>query len=337
MLGVMKFHRCRPDPIARRLGLVACLAASLCLALSLPGTAKAQDEPVDTVEEVIVVARRAGAPMWTVEQGGSTVILVGAINGVPRNYAWRPDALEAATARSQRILYPTQAQASFSDILRLLWRIRTIARLPTGQTTADVLPADLQTRLERVMASERNEEWRTQSLVILGFDLLEKAGLDRRGRGATDAVRRAAREARVDGKPVGSVRGDELVESLISAPPATYVRCIAAAVEAAEAGPQGAADRLDAWRSLQVPDVLANPMDEAVNLCWPSGDPDIAPQLRLQWAEATRLALVEPGVTLGVAPLRILAEPGGVLDQLEEGGLDVVGPAWKSGSQAPST
>lgn len=310
---------------------------ALCIALLLAGESPAfsgvpgpaQDEAVDTVEEVVVTARRAGAPMWTVEQGGSTVILVGAIAGVPHDYAWRPEALEAATARSQRILYPMEAQASFSDILRLIWRIRTIARLPKGQTTADVLPPELQARLEGVMADERNEGWRTQSLVGLGFDLVEKGGLDRRGRGANDAVRRAARQARVSGEPVGTVRGDDLIENLISAPPETYVPCIEAAVAAAEAGPEGAAARLDAWRSLKVPAVLATPLDQATNLCWPSGDPDIAPVLRTQWAEATRSALREPGVTLAVAPLRILAEPGGVLDQLEAGGLDVVGPVWK--------
>ncbi|MGQ2990211.1 MAG: TraB/GumN family protein [Brevundimonas sp.] len=316
----------------RPTALVAlCAALSLAAASGLlsAGPAQAQDEAVDTVEEVVVTARRAGAPMWTVEQGGSTVILVGAISGVPRDYAWRPEALEAATARSQRILYPMEAQASFSDILRLLWRIRTIARLPKGQTTADVLPPELQARLERVMADERNDNWRTQSLVGLGFDLVEKGGMDRRGRGANDAVRRAARQARVEGGPVGTVRGDDLIDNLITAPPATYVPCIEAAVAAAEAGPEGAAARLDAWRSLKVPEVLASPLDQATNLCWPSGDPDIAPVLRTQWAEATRTALTQPGVTLAVAPLRILAEPGGVLDQLVAGGLDVVGPVWK--------
>lgn len=316
----------RPRPLVALWAALSLAAASGPLS-ALP--AQAQDEAVDTVEEVVVTARRAGAPMWTVEQGGSTVILVGAISGVPRDYAWRPEALEAATARSQRILYPMEAQASFSDILRLLWRIRTIARLPKGQTTADVLPPELQARLERVMAGERNDSWRTQSLVGLGFDLVEKGGLDRRGRGANDAVRRAARQARVEGKPVGTVRGDDLIDNLITAPPETYVPCIEAALTAAEAGPEGAAARLDAWRSLRVPEVLASPLDQATNLCWPSGDPDIAPVLRTQWAEATRVALAEPGVTLAVAPLRILAEPGGVLDQLEAGGLDVVGPVWK--------
>ena len=296
----------------------------------LPAPALAQEPPVDTVDEVVVVARRAGAPMWTVERGGSTVILVGAIAGVPRDYAWRPEALEAATLRSQRILYPTEGRASFSDILRLLWRIRTIARLPRGQTTADVLPPELQARLERVMADERSDAWRTQSLVGLGFDLTEKAGLERGGRGAVDAVRRAARQARVDGAPVGFVRGDEMIESLISAPPQTYVDCIAASVAAAEIGPDGAAARLDAWRSLRVPEVIAAPLDQALNLCWPSGDPEIAPELRRQWTEAVQSALAEPGVTLAVAPLRLLAEPGGVLDQLDAAGLDPAGPPWKA-------
>lgn len=311
--------------------------ASFCAALLLAAVstavlvqpACAQDVPVDTVDEIVVTARRAGAPMWTIEQGASTVILVGAINGVPRDYDWRPEALEAATARSQRILYPMQAQVSGSDILRLIWRMRTIGRLPDGQTTADILPPELEARLERVMAAERSEVWRSQSLVGVGFDLLKKAGLENGGRGANDVVRRAARRARVEGEPVGSVRGDEMIENLISAPPAVYIGCITAAVAAAEAGPEGAAARLDDWRSLKVPMVIANPLDQATGLCWPSGDPDIAPVLRTQWAEATRTALTQPGVTLAVAPLRILAEAGGVLDQLEVGGLDVVGPVWK--------
>lgn len=322
------------------------LSLALFLGLALQGPALAgdlhpasadvqaavQDDPAQTVEEIVVVARRAGAPMWTVERGESTVILVGAIAGVPRGYEWRPEALESATRRSQRILYPTEGRASLADVLRLLWRIRTIARLPDGQTTADVLPSDLQARLETVMANERSDAWRTSSLVSLGFDLSEKAGYERRGRGAVDAIRRAARDARVEGRPVGFVRGDEMVESLITAPPAAYAPCIAASVAAAEAGPEGAATRLDAWRNLRVPEVMASPLDQALNLCWPSGDPDIAPELRRQWAEAVQAALNQPGVTLAVAPLRLLAEPGGVLDQLEAAGLDPGGPPWKAAS-----
>jgi len=302
------------------------LALTALLMLVTTTSARAQD--ADQVDDIVVVARRAGAPMWTVTRGDSTVLLVGSISGVPRDFAWRPDSLEAATTRSQRILYPTEGRASVSDLFRVMWRIRTISRLPQGTTTADYLSPELQARLELLMAGE-GDGWRTQSLVGLSFDLLDRGGRERRGAAAAETVRRAAREARIPGQPVGLVRGDELVEGLISDPPEQYVPCVAAAIAAAEAGPDGAMERLEAWRSLRVSEVLATPLDQAFNQCWPSGDPEIAPLLRIQWRDATQTALAQPGVTMGVANLRILAEPGGVLDQLEAQGLDVIGPAWK--------
>ena len=312
------------------ISLVALCAGLAVAPIAVAQTAPAQDEQVDTVDEVVVVARRAGAPMWEISSGDSTVILVGAIGGVPRDFEWRPEALEAATARSQRILYPQEGRASVSDIIRLLWRIRTIAKLPNGKTTADYLSPEMQARLDALKAGDRNPAWRSQSFVGLSFDLLEQAGYERgRSRGAADAVRRAARTAHVDGEPVGFVRGDELVDNLITQPPEIYLPCIEASIRAAEAGPTGAAARLDAWRTLKVSEVLATPLDQALNLCWPSGDPEIAPVLRGQWADATKLALTRSGVTMGVAPLRILAEPGGVLDQLEAQGLEIHGPIWR--------
>lgn len=309
------------------------LAVALLAVTAAPGLSLAQtpgaEEQASTLDDVIVTARRAGAPMWTVERGDSVVILVGSIEGVPRDYVWRPEALEAATRESQRVLYPLEAQASVADILRVLWRIRTIARLPDGTTIEDHVPPELLVRLERLKADERSGSWRTESLVGLSFDLLRDAGRERRARGAPSVVRAAARAAQIPGGPVGVVRGDELIDNLITLPPSAYVKCVEAATAAAEAGPAGAAARLDAWSGLRVAEVLANPLDQALNLCWPSGDPEIAPVVRTRWAQATNEALGQPGVTLGVAPLRILAEPGGVLDALEAQGFEVVGPEWK--------
>lgn len=311
-----------------------CLSGALmaCCLLSA-GALRAQTPPAEdasAVDDVVVTARRAGAPMWTVERGDSVVILIGSISGVPQDYDWRPQALEAATRESQRILYPIEARASPADLVRMLWRIRTIARLPAGKTIADYASPDLLGRLEALKADERSQAWRNESLVGLSFDLLREAGREARGRGAPEVVRAAARTARIPGEPVGVLRGDELIDNLITLPPETYLPCVEAATAAAEAGPAGAAARLDAWRNLRVPEVLANPLDVALNLCWPSGDPEIAPALRTGWADATTTALGQPGVTLGVAPLRILAEPGGVLDQLRAQGLDPRGPAWRA-------
>lgn len=288
----------------------------------------AADEPT-TVDEIVVTARRAGLPIWTVERGDSTVILVGAISGVPRDYAWRPEALEAATLRSQRVLYPMEGRASAADVLRLIWRIRTITRLPQGRTIADYASPELMARLEALHAGERSQAWRAEPPLIQGMDLMDRTGLARRDRAVVGVVRDKARQARISGEAVGIVRGDELVDGLITAPPETYMPCLEATARAAEAGPAGAARRLDDWSRLRVAAVLANPLDEALNLCWPSGDPEVAPMLRQRWREATEQALGQGGVTLAVAPLRILAEPGGVLDQLADAGLDVAGPSWR--------
>lgn len=309
--------------------------AAAAMTVALIGTAPAfaqdavpaQDE--DRVEDIVVTARRAGAPMWTVTRGDNTIILVGAIRGLPREFEWRPEALEAAAGRADRILYPPYARGSLSDLGRLLWRGRTIFMLPGDTTTADHLPAALQARLETVMATERNQAWRRKSFLVLSDDLLEKAGLRRGGRDAEDVIRGAARRADVKGEAVGFVRGDEVVDNLITQPPSAYEPCMAASITAAEQGDGLFAERADDWRSLRVAEVIANPLDVALGQCWPYGDPTLGPQLKAQWLTALAAALDAPGVTLAVAPLRLLAEPGGVLDGLEADGLDVRGPDWK--------
>lgn len=308
---------------------------ALVLGLSLGAPALSQEvsaTPVTTVDEVVVTARRTDAPIWEVRRGDSTLILVGAISGVPRDVEWRPEALEAATRRSQRILFPQEGRASVADVLRLIWRIRTVATLPKGTTTADYLAPEVQARLETVMADQRNDSWRTNSLMILSMDLMsDKAGYERgRTRNATDVIKKAARDARIPVLPVGTVRGDEIVDSLITAPPATYATCLETALSAAEAGPEGAALRIAAWKARRVPDVMAQPLEQALGLCWPWGDPEIAPLLRRQWADAVQTALDEPGVTMAVAQLRVLAEPDGVLDQLAAQGYEIEGPEWKA-------
>ncbi len=294
--------------------------------------AQTPETPVAALDDVVILARRSGAPMWTITRGDSTLILVGAITGIPRDLPWRPDDLEAAAARSDLILFPAQGRASVTDLFRVIWRARTIGLMPEGQTTADYLTPEYQARLEAVMAGERDQDWRTRSLLFVGFDLMQdKAGYmrGRSGDDATDVIRRAARRARVTVRPVGTVRGDELIDSLITAPQTAHVACVEAAIAAAEQGPDAARDRAEDWRALRVADVVASPIDKALNQCWPWGDPEIAPQLRQQWAEAIETAIVTPGVTMGVAPIRLLADEGGVLDGLVARGFEVVGPGWK--------
>lgn len=296
-----------------------------------PAVAAAQEVDA-TVDEIIVTARRSGAPMWEVTRGGSTILLVGAIQAVPAGVEWRPDALEQATRQADRVYFPQRANVSPADIWRLIWRSRTLTRLPEGRTSADYLSPDWQARLD-VLEATYGEDWSGDSFLVLSSELLsDRLGLrDRGNREVGEVVRRAARGARVPVTSIGSVRGDVLVDDLLTRPPESWVPCIEASIAATEAGREAVEARGLAWTRFDVPAVMASPVETAMMQCWPWGDPALGTLLRGQWISAVEGALREPGVTLAVAPLRVLAEPGGVLDDLERRGYEIVGPAWRAG------
>ncbi len=313
------------------LKICAALAAAAFMGLAGQGVAEDTPQDVDQVEDIIVTARRSGAPIWEVTHDGGTVLLVGEINGVPEATPWSPVALETATARSQRVMSGIGVRGSFSDVFRLLWRMRTLTSLPGDTTSADYLEPEWQTRLDAVEA-RIGEDYSRRSFLLTAGDLMrEGAGY---GRDTTDdagdVVRKAARQAKTPVRRVeAEMRGDQLIEDLLTAPPATRLVCMHAAIQAAEAGPEAVLARGRAWTRLQVAEVMSSPIQQALEQCWPWGDPTLGPQLKTAWVASIETALTEPGVTMAVAPLGLLAEAGGVLDQLEARGFEVVGPEWK--------
>jgi len=311
-------------------GSLVMIAVMASLAME-PAVAAAQEVDA-TVDEIIVTARRSGAPMWEVTRGGSTLLLVGAIQAVPAGVEWRPDALEQATRQADRVYFPQRANVSPADIWRLIWRSRTLTRLPEGRTSADYLSPDWQARLDALEATY-GEDWSGDSFLVLSSELLsDRLGLrDRGNQEVGEVVRRAARRARVPVTSIGSVRGDVLVDDLLTRPPESWVSCIEASIAATEGGREAVEARGLAWTRFDVPAVMASPVETAMMQCWPWGDPALGTLLRGQWISAVEGALREPGVTLAVAPLRVLAEPGGVLDDLERRGYEIVGPAWRAG------
>lgn len=312
------------------LALIACVVA----VMVAPQPVQAQDSET-TVDEIIVTARRSGAPMWEVTRGDATVLLVGAIQAVPAGIEWRPDALEQATRQAQRVYFPQHVSASPADLFRVIWRSRTLTRMPEGRTTADYLSPEWQARLDALEATY-DEDWSRDSFLILSSELLsDRLGMrDRGNQEVGEVVRRAARRARVPVTSIGSVRGDAVIDDLLTRRPETWVPCIEAAIVAGEAGRPAVEARGQAWIRFDVPAVMESPIEGALSQCWPWGDPALGTLLRGQWISAVEGALREPGVTLAVAPLRVLAETGGVLDDLERRGFEIIGPDWRADQAA---
>ena len=303
------------------------LLLSILAAIALSAGAAAAQQPAasDVVEDIVVTARRVEAPIWEVRRGDSVLILVGAIEGLSRDMEWRTDALVSAVERADRVLFPVQGQASLADLGRVIWRIRTLTRLPNDRTSADYLSPDLEARVERITGEGPSRK----SFLMLSADLMARGGSAQRARSVSEVVRRAARANKTPAEPVGVYRGDELIDNVLTTPPEAYLTCMEAAATAAEAGPESGAQRAENWRLRRIPAVLASPLEQASNACSLWTVMGEGQRLRAIWNTAADKALSEPGVTVAIAPLRLLAEPNGVLDRLAADGLEPLGPEWR--------
>jgi uncharacterized protein YbaP (TraB family) len=310
--------------------IVAALFAAWVATVPSPAPAQQATAPTDANDDIVVTARRSGAPMWTIETRVGVVILVGEIAEVPKATPWQPERLEGATERAQRIILGTKAKISPGDIFRLIFKGGKLTKLPKGRVAADYLdPRQLQ-RL-RALESRFDQDYARQNFLMTAFDLLSKRLAFNRDTtdDASDIVRKAARHAKIPAQPVGEMRGEDMLDNLFGAAAETHIACLEAAMTATEAGPDVVSARGRAWTGLDVPAVMANPLEEALGRCWPWTNDGFGPALRQQWVGAIHDATAKPGVTLAVVPLRVLAERDGVLDQLERRDLVINGPAWR--------
>jgi uncharacterized protein YbaP (TraB family) len=305
------------------------LLGFLCLAALVPVVATAQD-PAPTESSIVVTAQRSGAPMWTIDTPKGTIILVGEIRAIPKTTPWQPDRLKDATAQASRVILGARPKISPGDVFRIMFSGGKFTKLPDDSVASDYLDAAQWTRLEK-LGTAQEEDYSRQSFLITSFQLLRKELRFNRDTAddASDVVKDAAEKANVPITRAATLRGEDIIDNLAEAPPAAHIPCLAAAMDAVEVGPDIVEQRGADWRRYDIPAVMANPLETALGRCWPWADETLGNELRTIWVDQIAEASSAKGVTLAVVPLRVLAESGGVLDQLAQRGFDISGPEWK--------
>jgi len=299
------------------LGLAGLLAAPLA----------AQDVPDNAI---VVTAQRSGAPMWTIDTPTGTIILVGEIRAIPKTTPWQPERLEDATAQADRVILGARPKVSPGDVLRLMFSGSKFTKLPDDKLASEYLSAEQWARLQ-ALGTAHDEDYSRSSFLLTAFQMLRKELRFNRdtARDASDVVKDAAEKADVPITRAATLRGEDIIDNLADAPPTAHIPCLTAAMDAVEAGPDIVEQRGADWRRYDIPAVMANPLEGALGQCWPWADETLGNELRTIWVERIAEASAAKGTTLAVVPLRVLAEPQGVLDQLALRGFDIAGPAWK--------
>jgi len=298
-------------------------------AIALCATPALAQDP-QTQNEIVVSAKRSGAPMWTIDTPTGTVILVGEIRAVPKSTPWEPGRLRDATAEAGRVILAAQPKFSPGDVLRLIFRGGRFTKLPDGDVAANYLTVRQRKRLADLEA-QYNVDYDRGSFLMSSFDLLARR-LDFDNdttEDATEIVRKAADRGDIPIIRPEQFRGEDLLDDLAAAEPASHIPCLEAAMAATEAGQAIIDSRGNDWRSFNVPAVMANPLEIALKTCWPWADEDLGGKIRDQWTGMIADASRNDGVTLAVVPLHVLAEQEGVLDQLEARGFLIAGPEWR--------
>ena len=185
-------------------------------------------------------------------------------------------------------------------------------------------------RLE-ALAAAHEEDYSRQSFLLTSFGMLREELRFNRDTAddASNVVKKAAEKADVAITRAATLRGEDVIDNLFEAPPTAHIPCLVAAMDAVEAGPQIVEERATNWRRFKIPAVMNNPLESALGQCWPWADETLGSELRTIWVDRIAEASAAKGTTLAVVPLRVLAESGGVLDQLEQRGFDIAGPPWK--------
>ncbi|HEY0113430.1 MAG TPA: TraB/GumN family protein [Allosphingosinicella sp.] len=288
---------------------------------------------VQQAEEILVVGRRSGAPMWRVTGPETTIILVGGINGVSRTTKWDPEALMEALRRADRVMFPQSMALTASPFNAIGWLIKwkKMGSLPKNQNLGQFVAPDHMRRLAALEARGLAKDgYESRHPLHLAQDLQDRAkGEIDYSRNAAEYVARAVKRYKlpVTVDPIAKGKAKPVVKDLFASSPSEHVPCLIDSIAAAEAGPAAVQARSDAWAARRVKEVLASPVEGFHNSCWPHGA-GLGPS-REDLVAQMRQLLSEKRVTVAVLGLRSLAEKGGILDSLEAAGYDVLGPEWK--------
>lgn len=302
--------------------------AAIALVGAAPPKKPAQSDA--QVQDIVVTGRRSGVPMWTIRSDTTTLVLVGAIQGVSKTTYWDPTALVAALRKADRITFPQSQEFTASPFSAIGWiaKWNAMGSLPKGQSLASFAGPDELRRLAALKARNMvRADYLTRHPLHLSGDLRDRAkGKVEYGRTAAEYVRRAAKQYKLTMVPISRSKAKPLVKDLFASTPQEHLGCLRAAIAMAEAGPAAVQARSDAWAGRRVPDVIQSPAEGVYQACWPAEELlDSGAEL----AADMKQLLAQPEVTVAVLTLHSLAERGGVLDELAAAGFDIQGPSWR--------
>ena len=301
-------------------------------------------EPVDvraatTIEEITIVGRYPGPPLWKVSSGEHVLWIFGELSPVPKGLDWDPRNAERVLERAETVIGAPRVSATTLNPIRL-FRIfraaRRLARNPDGTTLADQLPPELYARYrmlhERHLPDDEEEELRPALAALRLYGAaLEDVGLTTDS-GVGKTVRRLMRRSRADeAEIVIETEPETVIEELGKVTREAEITCFATIMTSIETDLAGMKERANAWaigdvdalRRFDYPDTQGNCLAMFFSA---GGLAELRDDLYADWLAEAERALANDERSFSVLPMRELVAADGLLAQLEARGYTVTAP-----------
>jgi uncharacterized protein YbaP (TraB family) len=314
------------------------LAASL--GAAAPIAAQAAAEQV-TIEEITVVGRYPGPPLWRVSSGDRVLWIFGDLSPVPKGLDWDPRNAERVLDRTDAVIGAPRVSATTFNPLRLfrLFRAaRRLARNPEGATLADRMPAELYARYTALRTrylpkqDDDDEDLRPALAALRLYGAaLDDVGLTSDSNVGKTIARKMRRARAEEAEVLLETEPETVLDDLAKVTPEAELACFASVMTSLETDLDGMKERANAWavgdvdalQRFDYPDSQGNCL---AMLFSASGLAELRDELYAKWLGEAERALATYDTSFSVLPMRELIAADGLLAQLAARGYTVTAP-----------
>ncbi len=315
----------------------------LTLAIGAFGSAFAQTPGTSehaTIEEITVIGRYPGPPLWKVTSGERVLYIFGELSPVPKGLTWDPRNAERVIENAEVVIgAPRVSAPTFNPIrlFRLFRAARRLARNPDGTALDDVLPPELYARYSALHARHLPDDDEEQELrPALAALRLYGAALDDVGlttdSGVGKTLARLMRRSDADeAEIVIKTEPETVLDELRKVTRDAELTCFATIMTSIETDLEAMKERANAWaigdvgalQRFDYPDSQGNCL---AMLFSAGGLAELRDDLYAQWLREAESALANHDRSFSVLPMRELVAADGLLAQLAARGYTVTSP-----------
>jgi len=319
---------------------VVSLWFTLLLTTSEPVAAQTSGDP-PTIEEITVIGRYPGPPLWKVTRGEHTLWIFGDLSPVPKGLDWDPRNAERVLDRAGGVIGGPRVSAMTLNPIRLfrLFRAaRRLVRLPEGTTLADQMPPELYARYTALRArylpkvEDDDEDLRPALAALRVYGAaLDDAGLTTDSDVGKTIERKMRRSHAEEADVLVETEPETVLGELAKVTPEAELACFESTLASIETDLEGMKERANAWaigdvdalKRFDYPDSQGNCL--AALLSAP-GFVELRDELYAKWLGEAERALAMYDTSFSVLPMRELVAGDGLLAQLAARGYTVTAP-----------